>query len=217
MTFIDQHRDTYGVQPICALLPIAPCTYFLRKAQQQDATTRAQREDELRTAIQRVWDNNDQVYGPRKVWRQLRREGVRVARCTVERLMHAMGLRGVSRGRACVITTRADAAADRPADLVTRHFAATRPNQLWVTDFTYVATWRGFVYVAFVIDVFARRIAGWRVSASLGDRLRARCRRAGHLRPARPRRHGPRPSQRSRHAAWVQGAVATRVRFTELR
>ena len=170
VAFIDQHRDSDGVEPICAVLPIAPSTYFLRKAQQQDATTRsarAQRDDELRAAIQRVWDENDQVYGPRKVWRQLRREGVRMARCTVERLMHAMGLRGVSRGRAWAITTRADAAADRPADLVDRQFAATRPNQLWVADFTYVATWRGVVYVAFVVDVFARRIVGWRVSASL--------------------------------------------------
>jgi transposase InsO family protein len=114
-----------------------------------------------------VWDDNDQVYGPRKVWKQLRREGHRVARCTVERLMRAMGLRGVSRGRAWVITTRTDAAAERPSDLVDRQFAATRPNQLWVADFTYVATWRGFVYVAFVIDVFARRIVGWRVSSSL--------------------------------------------------
>jgi transposase InsO family protein len=170
VAFIDQHRDTYGVEPICAVLPIAPSTYFLRKAQQQDATTRsarAQRDDDLRAAIRRVWDDNDQVYGPRKVWRQLRREGVRIARCTVERLMQAMGLRGVSRGRAWVITTRPDAAADHPADLVDRQFVATRPNQLWVADFTYVATWRGFVYVAFVIDVFARRIVGWRVSASL--------------------------------------------------
>jgi putative transposase len=114
-----------------------------------------------------VWNDNDQVYGPRKVWKQLRRDGHRVARCTVERLMRAMGLRGVSRGRAWMITTRADAATERPADLVDRRFTATRPNQLWVADFTYVATWRGFVYVAFVIDVFARRIVGWRVSASL--------------------------------------------------
>ena len=170
ITFIDQHRDTYGVEPICAVLPIAPSTYFLRKAQQQDATKRSARarcDDELRAAIQRVWDENDQVYGPRKVWKQLRREGVTVARCTVVRLMRAMGLKGVTRGRAWVVTTRADAATDRPADLVDRHFAATRPNQLWVADFTYVATWRGFVYVAFVIDVFARRIVGWRVSASL--------------------------------------------------
>jgi putative transposase len=170
VTFIDQHRDTYGVEPICAVLPIAPSTYFLRKAQQQAPDTRsarARRDDELRTVIQRVWDDNEQVYGPRKVWKQLRREGHRVARCTVERVMRAMGLRGTSRGRAWVITTRADAAADRPVDRVDRRFTATRPNQLWVADFTDVATWRGFVYVAFVIDVFARRIVGWRVSASL--------------------------------------------------
>jgi transposase InsO family protein len=170
VTFLDQHRDTYGVEPICATLPIAPSTYFRHKAQQQDPTTRSarqQRDDEWRAAIQRVWNENEQVYGPRKVWKQLRREGYLVARCTVERLMRALGLRGVSRGRAWVITTRADAAAARPMDRVDRQFAATRPNQLWVADFTYVATWRGFVYVAFVIDVFARRIVGWRVSASL--------------------------------------------------
>jgi transposase InsO family protein len=168
--FIDQYRDTYGVEPICAVLPIAPSTYFLHKAQQQKPTTRSarqRRDDELRAAIQRVWDENEQVYGPRKVWKQLRREGHQVARCTVERLMRGMGLRGVSRGRAWVITTRADAVAERPMDRVDRQFAATRPNQLWVADFTYVATWCGFVYVAFVIDVFARRIVGWRVSASL--------------------------------------------------
>jgi transposase InsO family protein len=168
--FLDQHRATYGVEPICALLPIAPSTYFRWKAQQQDPTTRsarAQRDDDLRAAIQRVWDANEQVYGPRKVWRQLRREKVGVARCTVERLMCEMGLRGTSRGHAWKITTQGDPAAARPADLVVRQFKATRPNQLWVADFTYVATWRGFVYVAFVIDVFARRIVGWRVSASL--------------------------------------------------
>ena len=168
--YIDDHRDRFGVEPICAVLPIAPSTYFWHKAQQQRPamrSARAQRDDELRAAIRRVWDANHQVYGPRKVWKELRREGRRVARCTVERLMRQMGLRGAVRGRAWVITTRADAAADRPADLVDRHFTATRPNQLWVADFTYVATWRGFVYVAFVIDVFARQIVGWRVSASL--------------------------------------------------
>ena len=169
-TFIDHHRETYGVESICALLPIAPSTYFLWKTRQQDPSTRsarAQRDDELRAAIQRVWDDNAQVYGPRKVWRQLRREGHDVPRCTVERLMRAMGLRGAVRGRAWKITTQSDVTAARPADLVVRQFTATRPNQLWVADFTYVATWRGFVYVAFVIDVFARRIVGWRVSASL--------------------------------------------------
>jgi putative transposase len=170
VAFIDLHRDTYGVEPICAVLPIAPSTYFLHQTWQQEPTKRSQRrqrDDELRAAIQRVWDENEQVYGPRKVWKQLRREGIRVARCTIARLMRDMGLRGVSRGRAWKITTQSDRAAERPADLVDRQFTATRPNQLWVADFTYVATWRGFVYVAFVIDVFARRIVGWRVSSAL--------------------------------------------------
>jgi len=170
VAYIDDHRDRFGVEPICAVLPIAPSTYFLHKAQQRDVrqrSARARRDDELRVAIRRVWDANHQVYGPKKVWKELRREGCRVARCTVARLMRAMGLRGAVRGRAWVITTRPDAAAERPADLVDRQFVATRPNQLWVADFTYVATWRGFVYVAFVIDVFARRLVGWRASASL--------------------------------------------------
>jgi putative transposase len=168
--FIDHHRATYGVEPICAVLPIAPSTYFRVRGQQQDATkrsARATRDDELRVAIQRVYDANFGVYGPRKVWRQLRREGHSVARCTVERLMRAMGLAGAVRGRAWKVTTQSQPALDRPADLVDRTFVATRPNQLWVADFTYVATWAGFVYVAFVIDVFARRIVGWRVSSSM--------------------------------------------------
>jgi len=168
--FIDDHRETYGVEPICAVLPIAPSTYFRYRAQRVDATrrsARARRDDELRVEIQRVWDANQQVYGPRKVWRQLRREGIHVARCRVERLMRAMGLAGVVRGRAWVTTTQSQPGLDRPRDLVDRQFEATRPNQLWVSDFTYVATWTGFVYVAFVIDVFARRIVGWRVSASM--------------------------------------------------
>ena len=168
--FIDDHRDHFGVEPICAVLPIAPSTYFRHKVEQAEParrSARAQRDDGLRTAIRRVWDANQQVYGPRKVWKQLRREGISVARCTVERLMRDMGLRGAVRGRAWIVTTRSDATADRPADLVERRFTATRPNQLWVADFTYVATWRGFVYVAFVIDVFARRIVGWRVASSL--------------------------------------------------
>jgi transposase InsO family protein len=168
--FIDDHRDVYGVESICTVLPIAPSTYFRHRAARIDPTrrsTRARRDDVWRTEIQRVWDQNEQVYGPRKVWKQLRREGHRVARCTVRRLMKAMGLEGAVRGRAWKITTQSDLAGSRPADLVDRHFTATRPNQLWVADFTYVATWRGFVYVAFVIDVFARRMVGWRVSASL--------------------------------------------------
>ncbi len=134
VSFIDQHRDTYGVEPICAVLPIAPSTYFLHKMWQQEPTTRSkrqQRDAELRAPIQRVWDENEQVYGPRKIWKQLRREGFRVARCTVARLMREMGLPGVSRGRASKITTQSDRAAERPADLVDRQFTATRPNQLW--------------------------------------------------------------------------------------
>ena len=168
--FIDDHRATYGVEPICAVLPIAPSTYFRCHAQREDPThrsARARRDDELRIQIQRVYDANFQVYGPRKVWRELRRGGVDVARCTVERLMRAMGVAGVVRGRAWVTTTQSQPALDRPRDLVDRQFQATRPNQLWVSDFTYVATWAGFVYVAFVINVFARRIVGWRVSSSL--------------------------------------------------
>ena len=170
VAFVDAHRDAYGVEPICRQLPIAPSTYFRHKAQHADPArrcARAQRDDELRTSIQRVWDAHFQVYGPRKVWRQLRRDGIVVARCTVRRLMRAMGLAGAVRGRAWATTTQPSTAAGRPPDLVERTFAAQRPNQLWVSDFTYVATWGGFVYVAFVIDVFARRIVGWRVAASL--------------------------------------------------
>ena len=170
VAFIDQERATYGVEPICAVLPIAPATYFRHHRQQRIPATRsprAQRDAGLRAAIQQVWGANHRVYGPRKVWRQLQREGWRVARCTVERLMRALGLRGASRGRAWTVTTRPADPAARPADLVERRFTATRPNQLWVADFTYVATWGGFVYVAFVVDVFARRIVGWRVSSTL--------------------------------------------------
>jgi transposase InsO family protein len=168
--FIDAHREVHGVESICAQLPIAPSTYFRHKAQHADParrSARAQRDDDLRAIIRRIWTEHFQVYGPRKVWRQMGREGLRVARCRVRRLMREMGLAGAVRGRAWVTTTQPDIAATRPADLVDRHFTATRPNQLWVSDFTYVATWRGFVYVAFVIDVFARRIVGWRASASL--------------------------------------------------
>jgi transposase InsO family protein len=169
--YIDDHRERFGVEPICAVLPIAPSTYFRVRAQQQDErkrSARAKRDDELRVLIRRVYEESfGGVYGPRKVWRHLRREGHNVARCTVERLMREMGLAGVARGRAWKITTQSQPALDRPTDLVDRAFEATRPNQLWVADFTYVATWAGFVYVAFVIDVFSRRIVGWRVSASM--------------------------------------------------
>ena len=169
--YINDHRERFGVEPICAVLPIAPSTYFRVRAQQQDErkrSARAQRDDELRVLIQRVYKESfGGVYGPRKVWKQLRREGHNVARCTVERLMREMGLTGAVRGRAWKVTTQSQPARDRPTDLVDRTFEATRPNQLWVADFTYVATWAGFVYVAFVIDVFSRRIVGWRVSSSM--------------------------------------------------
>jgi putative transposase len=170
VAFIDDHRKTFGVESICQVLPIAPSTYFRHKAAQRDPSqrsARALRDEVLRAIIRRIWEENHRVYGPRKVWKQMGREGFREARCRVRRLMREMGLAGAVRGRAWVVTTHADAAADRPSDLVDRHFAATRPNQLWVADFTYVATWRGFVYVALVIDVFSRRIVGWRVSSSL--------------------------------------------------
>ena len=169
VTFIDAHREAYGVEPICEVLPIAPATYYRHQACQAHPETRsrrAQRDVWLTAQIQWVWDENFAVYGPRNVWQQLGREGIVVARCTVERLMRQMGLQGAVRGRRFK-TTIADDGAARPADLVKREFVATRPNQLWVADLTYVATWRGFVYVAFVIDVFARHIVGWRVSSSL--------------------------------------------------
>ena len=168
--FIDDHRTVYGVESICAVVPIAPSTYFRHKAEQRDPTrrsARAQQDAVLRAIILRIWTEHHQVYGPRKVWKQMGREGLRAARCRVRRLMRAMGLAGVVRGRAWITTTDSDSEASRPRDLVDRQFTATRPNQLWVSDFTYVATWRGFVYVAFVIDVFARRIVGWRVASSL--------------------------------------------------
>src|SRR5690606_30453663 len=169
VAFIDRHRDEYGVEPICRVLPIAPSTYYEAKARQADPTReppRIQRDAQLGSEIDGLWRAHRRVYGARKVWRQLRREGHRAARCTVERLMRAQGLRGVVRGRR-VRTTIPDPVAERPRDLVQRVFQASRPIQLWVSDFTYVATWRGFVYVAFVIDVFARRIVGWRASVSL--------------------------------------------------
>jgi putative transposase len=171
--FIDAHRETYGVEPICAVLPIAPSTYYEQKARQADPRrqpARVQREARLRPEIQRVWQANRQVYGAKKVWKQLNRETIPVARCTVARLMRDLGLRGVVRGRRST-TTIPDALAARPRDLVERDFRAMRPNRLWVADLTYVATWRGFAYVAFVIDVFSRRIVGWRATSSLRSDL----------------------------------------------
>ena len=166
IAFIDDHRGAYGVEPICKVLRIAPSTYHAHAARRADpakASARARRDAALRPEIRRVFDANFGVYGVRKVWRQLRREGAPVARCTVARLMRQMGLKGVMRGKP-VRTTISDKAAPCPADKVNRQFQAPHPNALWVADFTYVATWQGFVYVAFVIDAFARRIVGWRVS-----------------------------------------------------
>ncbi len=166
IAFIDDRREAYGVEPICQVLPIAPSTYHAHVARRADpakGSAWVRRDARLRVEIRRVFDENYGVYGVRKVWRQLGRVGIAVARCTVERLMRRMGLRGAVRGREAR-TTIAGKAAPRPADKVNRQFRASHPNALWVSDFTYVATWQGFVYVAFVIDVFARRIVGWRVS-----------------------------------------------------
>jgi putative transposase len=167
--FIDEHRDVHGVEPICKVLQIAPSGYRRHAAQQRNPAlrcARAQRDETLVPQIERVWQANMQVYGADKVWHQLQREGLPVARCTVERLMRRQGLRGVVRGKV-VRTTISDAKAVCPLDRVNRQFKADRPNQLWVSDFTYVSTWQGWLYVAFVIDVFARRIVGWRVSSSM--------------------------------------------------
>jgi transposase InsO family protein len=164
--FIDDHRGAYGVEPICKVLPIAPSTYHARVAQRRDPgklSGRSRRDLSLKPEIARVFAENFEVYGVRKVWRQLGREGLSVARCTVQRLMREMGLQGVVRGKP-VRTTISNKAAPCPLDHVKRQFYAARPNMLWVSDFTYVATWTGFVYVAFIIDTFARRIVGWRVS-----------------------------------------------------
>lgn len=168
-SFIDQQRERFGVEPICTLLRVAPSAYWRHAARQRNpalCSARARRDEFLIPHIQRIWHANFQVYGADKVWRQLQREGIEVARCTVERLMRRLGLRGVMRGKV-VRTTVSDAKAPCPLDRVNRQFTADRPNQLWVSDFTYVSTWQGFVYIAFVIDVFARRIVGWRVSRSM--------------------------------------------------
>lgn len=186
VAFIDEHRDEHGVEPICAHLPIAPSTYYEHRAKEREPdrrSERAKRDEALAVEIERVWVENRRLYGVRKVWHQLRREGFEVARCTVERLMRQLGLRGVVRGRK-VRTTIPDDAAPRPKDLVNREFVATAPNQLWVADLTYVATWMGFVYVAFVIDVFSRAVVGWRVSNSLRTDLALDAlEQAIHMRP----------------------------------
>jgi transposase InsO family protein len=166
IAFIDDHREAHGVEPICKVLPIAPSTYHDHAAKRRDLTklsARTRRDMALKPEIARVFAENFEVYGARKVWRQLAREGVSVARCTVERLMAGLGLQGVIRGKP-VRTTMQDKAAPCPLDHVNRQFRAPAPNRLWLSDFTYVSTWSGFVYVAFIIDAYARRIVGWRVS-----------------------------------------------------
>jgi putative transposase len=165
VSFITAHKARWGVEPICRVLQIAPSSYYAVVSRTPPA--RAQRDAELKVAIRRVWFEHRQVYGADKVWAQLNREDVRVARCTVERLMRELHLHGVVRGRRSVRTTVSDAAADRPADLVARPFRAAAPNRLWVADLTYVKTSSGWVYVAFVLDVFSRYIVGWQASTSL--------------------------------------------------
>ena len=167
--FIDEHRHRYGVEPICKVLQFSPSAYRRHAARQRDPaliSKRAQRDAELIPQVRRVWNANMQVYGADKVWKQMNREGIRVARCTAERLMGKMELRGATRGKG-MRTTVPDANAPCPLDRVNRHFKADRPNQLWVSDFTYVSTWQGWLYVAFIIDVYARRIVGWQVSRTM--------------------------------------------------
>jgi putative transposase len=165
---IDALRGRFGVEPICRVLELPTSTYYAHKAHQ--SSPRQRRDAQLKLEIQRVWKANFEVYGARKVWRQLGREGISVARCTVERLMAELGLRGVVRGKP-KRTTIADPQAERPADLVNRQFAALAPNRLWVADLTYVATWAGFCYAAFIIDAYSRTIVGWRVATTLRTSL----------------------------------------------
>lgn len=174
MTFVEEHREEHGVESICAELPMAPSTYYEHRRRAlfpETRPARVQRDEVLMTHVQRVFEEHREVYGARKVWRQLRREGIDVARCTVERLMRTLGFCGAMRGKAFQVTTETDEALARPLDLVDRDFSASRPNQLWVADITHVSTWRGFAYVAFVTDVFSRNIVGWRVDSSLRSDL----------------------------------------------
>jgi putative transposase len=164
--FIDEHRALYGVEPVCRALQVAPSTYYAVRERQRSPAARTLRDGELLVEIRRVYAASSGLYGARKVWWQLQREGIAAARCTVERLMRADGLQGVVRGDPRR-TTIAGERADRPADLVDRDFTASAPNRLWIADFTYVATWSGVVYVAFVIDAFSRRILGWKADTNM--------------------------------------------------
>ena len=171
--FIDAERAEYGVESICRVIPIAPSVYYEAKAREVDylrIPLRLRYDEVMREEIRQVWKDNYEVYGARKVWHQLKRDGFRVARCTVERLMRSMGLQGAVRGRK-EKTTIPKPSDPRPLDLVKREFRASAPNELWVADFSYVATWLGMVYVAFIIDVFSRMIVGWRVSSSMTAEL----------------------------------------------
>lgn len=174
VSFIDDHKHVYGVEPMCRVLPIAPSTYYehaRRRREPERRPLREKRDEELSLEVARVHRENFSVYGAEKVWRQLHREGFDVARCTVERIMGKLGLCGAVRGQKYKVKSGANDTFERPADLVGREFVAEAPNQLWVADITYVATWAGFVYVAFVVDVFSRFIVGWRVSSSLRSDL----------------------------------------------
>ena len=173
MDFIEESREAFGVEPLCKALQFAPSTYYDRRAIVRDperASRRAKSDAAMSSRIDGAWEDNRKLYGARKIWHVLRRDGQDVARCTVERLMRALGIRGVVRGKR-VVTTNPDTSLPCPDDKVNRLFKADRPNKLWVSDFTYVPTWSGTVYVAFVIDVFARRIVGWRVSTSMTTRF----------------------------------------------
>jgi len=166
--FIDDHRARFGVEPICRVLPIAPSTYYAAKT--KTPSQRQQKDNRLKPEIMRTWEASSCRYGADKIWRSLLREGVSAARCTVERLMKELGIQGIRRG-AFKVTTTSDKKANKPIDLVDRNFTVFAPNRLWVADFTYVATWSGFVYVAFIVDAFARRIVGWNVSRQMNTAL----------------------------------------------
>ena len=214
MTFIDEHRLLFGVEPICRVLraaglPIAPSSYYAAKIRPTSA--RAAADAVLKERIARVHADNFGVYGARKLWHALRRDGLPVARCTVERLLRELGLRGAVRG-ATVRTTLPDGAAGRPADLVERAFCADAPDRLWVADLTYIRTWSGWIYAAFVIDVFSRRIVGWQLAPHLRTSLALDALEMANMDP--PTRPGQRPvraraPQRPRRPGRVQPVVAT--------
>ena len=182
--FIDEHRAVHGVESICQQLPLSVSTYYWHKEhkrQPEKLASRVKRDQILLPDIRRIWDGNQQVYGARKVWLQLNREKIAVARCTVERLMKQLGIQGVSRKADKTYTTVSDADQLKPQDKVKRQFVADAPNQLWVADITYVRTWSGFVYVAFVIDVYSRYIVGWLGEPFAGNLVGAGCVGASHL------------------------------------